>query len=260
MAGNTHKVIIAMPSNTRSTVLIVEDEPASLNLLASYFEAEGYQTLKAVSAEAAEAIIKNHHIDVMLLDVNLPGSDGFSLLKEVRSSSDMGVIFVTRKRDDIDRIVGLELGADDYVTKPYNPRELLVRVKNLINRLHSARANVQLGDHSKVLAFGEIQLHVGRRVLRASDGTKTQLTEGEFKLLKALLDRPGEVLSRDAIMNQMDGRDWFPTDRTIDVLIARVRKKLGDSRENARFINTAHGAGYIFVAEVEQIDAKADQF
>ena len=239
-----------MEPKSKASVLIVEDETASLNLLASYFDAEGYETFKASNGESAEEILAQESVDVVLLDVNLPGRDGFTLLREIKSESSPGVIFVTSKKDDVDRIVGLELGADDYVTKPYNPRELMVRVKNLINRLGSHRPSIPVKETPKILGFGDMKLHMGRRVLHYADGSHCQLTDGEFKLLKALIERAGQVLSRDMIMNEMDGRDWFPNDRTIDVLIARVRKKLGDSRENANFINTAHGAGYIFVADV----------
>ena len=241
---------IILDQKPKPKILIVEDEPASLNLLASYFETEGYDTHKAASGEAAETILSNHKIDVVLLDVNLPGMDGFTLLKEIKTNSSPGVIFVTSKKDDIDRIVGLELGADDYVTKPYNPRELLVRVRNLISRLGAQRPS----EAPRVVAFGDMQLHMGRRVIKYADGSQSQLTDGEFKLLRALIERAGQVLSRDMIMNEMDGRDWFPNDRTIDVLIARVRKKLGDSRESSNFINTAHGAGYIFVGDVTTVE------
>ncbi|MEM7360947.1 MAG: response regulator [Pseudomonadota bacterium] len=238
---------------SKPAVLIVEDEIASLNLLASYFENDGYQTYKATDSDSASSILQENNIDVALLDINLPGKDGLTLLREIRSQSDIGIILVTSKRDDIDRIVGLELGADDYVTKPYNPRELMVRVKNLVQRIRSTgsgSAKKRLSEH-KHLQFAEWQLNTGRRLLTSSENEQCQLTEGEYKLLTALIDHAGEVLSRDNLMNQIGGRDWFPNDRTIDVLIARLRKKLGDTRDEARIINTAHGTGYIFVAEVQ---------
>lgn len=241
-----------MDGQTKVAVLIVEDEIASLNLLASYFENEGYLTYKASNGDAATRLLDQKKINVVLLDINLPGKDGLTLLREIRSESKLGVILVSSKRDDIDRIVGLELGADDYVTKPYNPRELLVRVKNLVNRMGSARpqSETNLTTNQKNVRFSGWTLNTGRRLLIDQHDEKSQLTEGEYRLLAALIDRAGEVLSRDALMNQIGGRDWFPNDRSIDVLVARVRKKLGDTRDETRIINTAHGAGYIFVAEI----------
>ena len=234
-------------------VLIVEDEIASLNLLASYLENEGYRTHKAADGNAATAILNTEPVNVVLLDINIPGKDGLTLLREIRVDKTIGVILVTSKKDDIDRIVGLELGADDYVTKPYNPRELIVRVRNLTQRLQTITelSNKTRDTLEKYIEFSGWTLNTGRRVLVDDKQVSTQLTEGEYKLLTALMDRSGEVLSRDKLMNSMEGRDWFPNDRTIDVLIARLRKKLGDTREDSKFISTAHGAGYIFVAEID---------
>jgi len=240
-----------MPDSHQPTVLIVEDETASLNLLASYFEAENYTVYKAADSDAAEAILSAKVVDVVLLDIKIPGKDGLALTREIRSNSNTGIILVTQRKDDIDKIVGLEMGADDYVTKPYNPRELLVRVKNLLIRLKSASTlDTAVIKESKEVKFGSWTMQLGRRQLVSDDGKTEQLTEGEFKLLSTLIRNAGSVLNRDQIMNRMDRRDWFPTDRTIDVLIARVRKKLGDDRTHPKYIDTARGTGYIFVAEV----------
>lgn len=234
-----------------SRILIVEDEPASLNLLASYFEAENYVVYKAKDGEVASKILATNTIDVVLLDIKLPGIDGLSLTRDIRAKSDVGIILVTHKSDDVDRIVGLELGADDYVTKPYNIRELFARVKNLLQRVKANPMSAASGfNKSRAIVFGEWTLHLGRRLLTLEDGSSVKLTEGEFKLLTTLIDNAGSVLSRDQIMNSMQRREWFPSDRTIDVMITRIRKKLGDSRDAPKYINTAHGAGYVFVAEV----------
>ncbi len=243
-----------MPKNTQPAILIVEDETASLNLLASYLEAENYTVYKAQDSDAAESVLATKVVDVVLLDIKIPGKDGLALTREIRSGSDVGVILVTQRKDDIDKIVGLEMGADDYITKPYNPRELLVRVKNLLLRLKSASTHDTraITEHKEV-KFDGWTLHLGRRQLTADSGDTVQFTEGEYKLLSTLIQNAGTVLNRDQIMNRMDRRDWFPTDRTIDVLIARVRKKLGDDRNQPRYIDTARGTGYIFVAEVTWI-------
>jgi len=240
-----------VPEAKQPAVLIVEDETASLNLLASYFEAENYIVYKAEDSAAAEAILSAKVVDVVLLDIKIPGKDGLALTREIRSNSNVGIILVTQRKDDIDKIVGLEMGADDYVTKPYNPRELLVRVKNLLVRLKSASTlDTSTIKESKEVKFEGWTLQLGRRQLISDDGETEQLTEGEYKLLSTLIKHAGSVLNRDQIMNRMDRRDWFPTDRTIDVLIARVRKKLGDDRTHPKYIDTARGTGYIFVAEV----------
>jgi len=241
-----------MPDKQTPRILIVEDEVASLNLLASYFEKENYLVYKAGCGDEAEKLLKRHTVDVILLDINLPGKDGLALTREIRAQSDVGIVLVTHKDDDIDRIVGLELGADDYVTKPYNIRELFARVKNLLSRV---KANPLAGPASlktaKAVSFDRWTLHIGRRHL-CSEEEQIQLTEGEFKLLYTLINHAGTVLSRDQIMNRMERREWFPTDRTIDVMIARIRKKLGDDREQPKYINTAHGTGYVFIAEVTE--------
>ncbi len=241
-----------MPDASRPSILIVEDELASLKLLASYLEAENYQVYTATDSDQAEQVLKDKMIDVVLLDIRIPGKDGLALTRDLRSTSPIGIILVTQKKDDIDKIVGLEMGADDYITKPYNPRELLVRLRNLLSRLKAAALpeSNQLAE-AKVACFGEWNLLLGRRSLEASDGLTTQLTEGEFKLLTALLQNPGSVMNRDQIMNRMERRDWFPTDRTIDVLVARLRKKLNDNRKEPRYIDTARGTGYIFIADIE---------
>lgn len=234
------------------SVLIVEDETASLKLLASYLEAENYEVHTAADSDTAEQVLKDKVVDVVLLDIRIPGKDGLTLTRDIRRSSRVGIILVTQKKDDIDKIVGLEMGADDYITKPYNPRELLVRLRNLLSRLKAAASNESgLLAGAKTARFGDWTLHLGRRTLENQSGSSSQLTEGEFKLLSALLQQPGTVLNRDQIMNRMDRRDWYPTDRTIDVLVARLRKKLNDDRKQPTYIDTARGTGYIFIADID---------
>lgn len=237
-------------NNTQlTTLLIVEDEVASLELLYTYFSAEPYEVYKAPNCSQARQILTEKVVDVVLLDINLPDGDGLALTREIRSRSNMGIILVTQKSDDIDRIVGLELGADDYVTKPYNIRELLVRVKNLSHRLHLDVKNTP-AEVSEKVQFLDWTFSPERRLLIRDDGHQETLTEGEYKLLSALVCNANRVLSRDQLMNKMQRRDWYPTDRTIDVMIARLRKKLGDEKDTPRYISTAHRVGYIFVASV----------
>lgn len=237
-----------MPENT-ANILIVEDELASLELLAGYFESESYRVYKAQNCEQAERFLQSTHIDLILMDIKLPDGDGLTLTRAIRAKSNVGIILVTQKNDDIDRILGLELGADDYVAKPYNARELLVRVRNLLQRLRAAQSvDKSLNDD---VCFGQWRLLRGRRQIKNKLGEKTQLTEGEYKLLAVLIENTGQVLSREQIMNKVEGKDWNPLDRTIDVQIARLRKKLGDNKDDPRYINTAHGTGYIFIEPIK---------
>jgi len=181
----------------------------------------------------------------------LPGKDGLTLTRELRSVSSVGIILVTSKGDEIDRIVGLELGADDYVTKPFNPRELLVRAKNLLWRVRdsqSARTNEKSSNQQWL--FEGWTLDANKRLLTSPDQVSDRLPEGEYKLLTALLNAPGSILSRDQLMDAIHDREWTPNDRSVDVMVGRLRRKLGDSPSNPHFILTAHGAGYMFAGEV----------
>ncbi len=238
--------------NKTIRLLIVEDELASMELLYSYFDQQPYEVHKAHNCSQARELLTQKTIDIVLLDITLPDGDGLALTREIRSRSNMGIILVTHRSDDIDRIVGLELGADDYVTKPYNIRELMVRVKNLSSRLHQETLNSshQLGEQ---VHFDCWCFHPGRRLLIHRDGHEQNLTEGEYKLLAALLASPGLVLSRDQLMNKMQRRDWYPTDRTIDVMVARLRKKLNDDKGSPKYISTVHGAGYLFIATIDSV-------
>lgn len=241
------------PSNKANskaiTLLIVEDELASMELLYSYFNQAPYEVYKAHNCSQARELLAQKTIDIVLLDITLPDGDGLALTREIRGRSNMGIILVTQRSDDIDRIVGLELGADDYVTKPYNIRELMVRVKNLASRLHQETLN-NSQDLAEQINFDCWSFLPGRRLLMHVNGEEVNLTEGEYKLLAALLANPGMVLSRDQLMNKMQRRDWYPTDRTIDVMVARLRKKLQDDKGSPKYISTVHGAGYLFIAEI----------
>lgn len=185
----------------------------------------------------------------MLLDINLPGKDGLTLTRELRSVSSVGIILVTSKGDEIDRIVGLELGADDYVTKPFNPRELLVRAKNLLWRVKDSQQARQQESTQKWKFEGWV-LDANKRLLTSPASVDERLPEGEFKLLSALLYAPGAILSRDQLMDAIHDREWTPNDRSVDVMVGRLRRKLGDNPSNPHFILTAHGAGYVFAGEV----------
>lgn len=233
-------------------VLIVDDDPVIRELLASYLLREGYQVHCAETAEQAEASLLEQPVDLVMLDIRLPGKDGLTLTRELRVRSEVGIILITGRDDEIDRIVGLECGADDYVVKPFNPRELVSRAKNLVRRVRHAQVlQPQVPAEARQLkCFGDWTLDVDRRRLVAADGSEGLLTQGEFQLLSVLLRNAGHTLSRDQLMDQIRNREWLPNDRSIDVLVGRLRRKLNDDPADPQLIITIHGAGYLFSAAV----------
>ena len=227
----------------KKSILIVEDDATSRITLSGYFDAEGYRVLEAEDGDQMWTRFSEKDVDLVLLDIRLPGEDGLSLLKELRKNSDVGVIMVTGKDDDVDRIVALEMGADDYVTKPFNPRELLARCKNLLRRTAAVR-NASKDDPIK--KFNGWVLDVEKRSLQSPEGEEVRLTRGEFELLSALAFNTGRVLTRDNLLDHISNREWGPDDRSVDVLVGRVRRKIEPDPANPTFIITVHGIGYVF--------------
>lgn len=231
-------------------VLIVDDDPVIRELLASYLLRDGYQVHCAGTAEQAETSLQEHPVDLVMLDIRLPGKDGLTLTRELRVRSEVGIILITGRDDEIDRIVGLECGADDYVVKPFNPRELVSKAKNLVRRVRHAQALQPQAETRQLKYFGDWVLDVDRRRLVAADGSEGLLTQGEFQLLSVLLRNAGHTLSRDQLMDQIRNREWLPNDRSIDVLVGRLRRKLNDDPADPQLIITIHGTGYLFSAVV----------
>lgn len=227
---------------TNSHILIVEDDPVASATLAAYISKEGYRVSTAPDGESMRDLFAGGDVDLILLDINLPDDDGFSLLREIRRQSEVGVIMVTGKGEDVDRIVALELGADDYVVKPFNTRELFARAKNLLRRTRSAR---QVQKDEPVKRFAGWTLNIPRRTLTSPSGADVRLTRFEFELLATLSKNPGRVLTRDSLIDHVSGRDRAPSDRTIDVLIGRLRRKMEESVANPRLIVTVQGVGYV---------------
>jgi DNA-binding response OmpR family regulator len=228
-------------------ILVVEDEPITREQLVSYFEEEGFRVSSADNGERALQLLSEHDIILVLLDIKLPGKDGLTLTREIRTQSDLGVILVTSKQEQIDRILGLESGADDYVTKPFDPRELLSRSRNLIRRVQTQQ-NQRRKSH--IRTFDGWTLDLNKRELTSPEGIDAQLSAGEYQLLLAFMEKAGEVMNRDQLMNRIRNREWFPDDRYIDVLVGQLRKKLGERAANAKIIATIHGTGYLFTPEV----------
>ncbi|WP_300652797.1 response regulator [Pseudomonas sp.] len=231
-------------------VLIVDDDPVIRELLASYLLRDGYQVHCAETAEQAEDRLLEFPVDLVMLDIRLPGKDGLTLTRELRVRSEVGIILITGRDDEIDRIVGLECGADDYVVKPFNPRELVSKAKNLVRRVRHVQALQPQAKARQLKYFGDWALDVDRRRLVAADGSEGLLTQGEFQLLSVLLRNAGHTLSRDQLMDQIRNREWLPNDRSIDVLVGRLRRKLNDDPADPQLIITIHGAGYLFSAAV----------
>ncbi|WP_095077061.1 response regulator [Pseudomonas sp. Irchel s3h17] len=232
-------------------VLIVDDDPLIRELLQAYLSQEGYDVHCAATAELAETFLASQAVDLVMLDIRLPGKDGLTLTRELRVRSEVGIILITGRNDEIDRIVGLECGADDYVIKPLNPRELVSRAKNLIRRVRHAQIPQPVATVPRpVKQFAAWSLDTDRRRLIDQAGGETLLTHGEYQLLSVFLRNSGHTLSRDQLMDQIRNREWVPTDRSIDVLVGRLRRKLHDDPAEPQLIITIHGAGYLFTASV----------
>jgi two-component system torCAD operon response regulator TorR len=228
-------------------ILIVEDEPITREQLVAYFEDEGFRVSSTGSGDEVQKIVEDTNVILVLLDIKLPGKDGLTLTREIRAHSDIGIILVTSKQEQIDRILGLESGADDYVTKPFDPRELLSRARNLIRRVQIQQKQ-RKRNHMRT--FDGWVLDLNKRELTSPDGVPAQLSAGEYQLLLAFMEQAGEVMNRDQLMNRIRNREWFPDDRYIDVLVGQLRKKLGERAANAKVIATIHGTGYLFTPEV----------
>ncbi len=230
-------------------VLIVDDEEDIRDLLSTYFGKQGIEVFEASSEAELRAIMSAEAPDVVLLDVNLGTEDGFAIARRLRTDWSGGLLMVTGRGDTVDRVVGLEIGADDYVTKPFDLRELLARVRSVGRRaVVQLEPSAAVADSPNALCFHGFMLDVERRKLTDAKGSEITLTTGEFALLVALVEKPGTLLSRDALLQRTHHRDAGPFDRTIDVQIGRLRKKLGDDGKDPHIIKSVRGAGYVLVA------------
>ncbi len=229
----------------QTQILVIEDEPVSRSALVIYLESQGFAVSEAASAEEAETILSQGAIDLMLVDVNLPGKDGLRLAREQRAISDIGIILVSGRDDDVDRIVGLEIGADDYVCKPFNRRELLARIKNLLYRTGQA-------NHAQrqLYRFERFTFDSRARRLEDPEGNTVPLTRAEFEVLFCLVTHAGQVVTRDALMGRVTHRQYGTNPRTVDVLVRRLRAKLEPDPAQPMLICTVHGEGYSFTPRV----------
>jgi DNA-binding response OmpR family regulator len=229
-------------------VLIVDDDLHVRSMLCDYLSSHGYEVSQADSGGSMRAEFERTAPDIVLLDLNLPGEDGLSLARYLREHHDVGIIMVTAAGDVIDRVVGLEVGADDYIAKPFDPRELRARVKSLMRRRHRPRASdaADIPDRRRI-PIGECVLDLQTHQLFQTGGSEIPLTAMEFDLLRVFAEHPHEVLSRDQLLTLTRNREWEPFDRSIDIRIARLRRKIETNPDNPRVIKTIRGSGYMFL-------------
>jgi two-component system, OmpR family, response regulator len=226
-------------------VLIVDDDADIRRVVAEYLSSHDYQVTAVDGGEAMRAALQVSVPDVVLLDLGLPGEDGLALARYLRERHTVGVIMITGASETVDRIVGLEVGADDYIGKPFDLRELRARIKSVMRRLQPQVA-LPAGQGARV-AIGRCALDLAARQLFDREGVEVPITAMEFDLLKAFIDHPNQVLSRDRLLTLTRNREWEPFDRSIDIRITRLRRKIEDDPENPRSIRTVRGAGYMYV-------------
>jgi len=228
-------------------ILIVEDDASVREMLAEYLGTHGYDVEHAADGIAMRAVIGQRLPDVVLLDLNLPGEDGLLLARYLRERFDVGIIVVTAAAELADRVAGLEIGADDYIAKPFDLRELRARVKSVLRRVQAGATPERESQATPRARVGTCSLDLASHRLYAADGSEVPLTGMEFDLLKAFVERPNQVLTRDRLLNLTRSREWEPFDRSIDIRIARVRRKIEADPERPQTIRTVRGAGYMFV-------------
>ena len=236
------------------TILVVDDDPKIRTLLRNVLEAEGYVVREAGTAQETLSGLEREKPDLITLDIHLKAENGLEIAKQIRTESKIPIIMVTARSDVIDRVVGLEIGADDYITKPFHVREVVARVRSVLRRAEDAPKPKEsapiVGD---MLEFDGMTARESLMEVRDRDGNLCDLTSGEFKLLMVFLSRPKRVLSRDQLMDLIGGQDWTPLDRTIDNQVARLRKRIEISPKEPKLIKTVRGLGYTFACDVHHL-------
>ena len=235
-----------------SRIAVVEDDPEISRMMTNYMTEHGFEVTAARSGRDLDRVMSIGKIDCVILDVGLPGEDGLSICRRLRGKSTVPIIMVTGRASDTDRIVGLELGADDYLPKPFNPRELVARVRAVMRR--SATAEPQQAETPQTLMFEGWRLDMARRQLLAPDGEPRSLTSGEFNILSIFCQNPRKVLSRDDLLDMLHGRAAAVFDRSIDVQISRLRRKIEANLKDPSFIKTVRYGGYFFTPQVTPME------
>jgi two-component system OmpR family response regulator len=235
---------------TRPHILLVDDELSIRDPLARYLEKQGYRVTEAGNAANAREALKGYDIDVVLLDIMMPGEDGLSLTRFIAENGGPPVILLTARSEEADRIVGLEIGADDYVVKPFSPRELVARIKVALRRTNGAPA--ANGNGGIIWTFDGWELKTAEQQLFDPQGALVPLSSGEYRLLEALIERSGQVLNRDQLLDLTKGRIAGPFDRAIDNQVSRLRRKIEPDSKDPKYIKTIWGGGYRFSVEVQR--------
>ncbi|HQR20934.1 MAG TPA: response regulator [Burkholderiaceae bacterium] len=232
-------------------VLVVDDDADVRRMLVEYLGSHDYEVTAVASGSEMRAALERRVPDVVLLDIGLPGEDGLALARYLRERHSVGIIMVTAADGVVDRVVGLEMGADDYVAKPFDPRELRARLKSVLRRMRDDSAAPASAPARSRARIGRCTLDLDARRLLDADGRDVPMTAMEFDLLKTFIDHPNKVLTRDRLLTLTRNREWEPFDRSIDIRIARLRRKVEVDPDNPLAIQTVRGAGYMFVPPVE---------
>jgi len=235
-------------SEDKQRILVVDDDSALRELIADYLTMSGYQVDQAANGLDLRKQLNSHSADLIVLDLMLPGEDGLSLLRWLQEYQGQPVIIVSARGDEVDRVVGLEMGADDYLAKPFGPRELLARIRAVLRRSSDSESSNQ---EEKVAAFGAFRLHSANHTL-SRDGQDVPLTFGEFNLLRVFLEHANQVLSRDHLVSLLKGYERSPFDRSIDVRVTRLRRKIEPKPDNPIYLRTVWGEGYLFTPKGDQ--------
>ncbi len=224
-------------------ILVVEDEEVTRFNLRNLFEAEGYTVFEAVDGDSMVEQLKLNTINLVIMDINLPGKNGLLLARQLTSNKDLGLIFLTGRDSDIDKILGLEIGADDYLTKPFNPRELTIRARNILSRIGQTSTE----SEQSIISFNQWTLDGNSRQMTSPEGEIIAIPRGEYRALSLLIKNTGKIITRQELIKEMTGRDLRANDRTVDVTIRRLRKHFELNPSTPELINTIHGEGYRFV-------------
>ena len=230
-------------------ILVVDDDPQLRTLLENYLGSQGYAVAAVADGRTMREALTSQRFDLVILDVMLPGEDGLALCRELRDRMQISILMLTARGDELDRIIGLEMGADDYLPKPFHPRELLARIRSILRRVQDRPGEVP----ARALRFAGWTLDVGMRHLVGADGVAVPLSTGEFRLLHALAESANRVMSRDRLMDVLSGREAGPFDRSVDVMISRLRRRLGDDAREPTLIKTIRNEGYLLAAQVERV-------
>ncbi len=234
-----------MEQYVRPRVLVVDDEEKIARMVGSYLEASGFAPVLALDGDQALSVFASDEPECVILDINMPGKDGLEVAREIRRSSDVPIIFLSARAEEIDKVLGLELGGDDYVTKPFSPRELMSRVKAVLRRTGRGSAK-EPGAVARIMTCGDIELNVAKRSVRCL-GRQISLTAVQFDILAFLMRQPGRVYSRTEILEGAVGIEYEGYERTLDVHIKNIRRALGDDTETPKYIGTVRGVGYKFI-------------